>query len=154
MPQTGGNPEVWVKAGTDERISSPHLLPGGDGLMFSISKAGTRWDKADIVVLSRQSGQRKVVVQGGSGARYVDTGHIVYSIGTNLFAVPFDILQLKTTGDPVSIVQNVMRSAAFEAMVLQILDVSKGGTLVYAVGSSLIADGLRSCHRRRQDRQG
>jgi len=142
MPQTGGIPQVLVKAEPDERISSPHLLAGGDRLMFSSLKRGTRWDKADIIVMSRRSGQRNVVLQGGSGARYVDTGHIVYSIGTNLLAVPFGIRQLKVTGDPVSIVNNVMRSPAFEDGPAN-FDVSKNGTLMYASGNYAIGDMLR-----------
>ena len=81
--------------------------------MFSLNKAtGESWDKADIVTFSRKTKQRKVIIQGGSGARYVASGHILYMVGTTLYAVPFDLQNLKTTGDPVPVQDGVMRSTA------------------------------------------
>ena len=43
-------------------------------------------------------GPRKTVLNGGSAAIYVATGHLVYAVGTVLFAVPFDLGQLTVTG--------------------------------------------------------
>jgi serine/threonine-protein kinase len=136
VPETGGKPEVWVKAESTEKISSPQLLPGGDALIFSVAKssAADRWDKADIVVLNRKTNQRNVVIQGGSGARYVSTGHIVYAVGANLYAVPFDIGSLKTVG-PIPILENVGRSTTDYGPAN--FDVSANGTLIYVPRSSI-----------------
>jgi len=62
---------------------APQLLPGGDSLLFTMASGNStdRWDKAQIVVQSLKTGARKVVLEGGSNARYVPTGHIVYSLG-------------------------------------------------------------------------
>ena len=54
-----------------------------------------------IVVQSLQSGERKELF-AGDNARYISTGHIVYAVGNNLFAVPFDLKTLKVTGEPMS----------------------------------------------------
>ena len=47
------------------------------------------WDKAQVVVQSLKSRQRKILVEGGSDARYLPTGHLVYALGGSLFAVVF-----------------------------------------------------------------
>src|SRR5439155_15871651 len=141
VPQTGGKPEVWVKAESNEAISGAQLLPGGDELMFSANKSSVSdsWQKADIVVFSRKTGQRKVVIQGGTTARYLNSGYIVYSLGANLYAVPFDIQQLKTTAEPIPIVEKVMR--AISDYGLTNFDFSKNGTLIYVPSSSASAGG-------------
>src|SRR6185503_6171306 len=68
IPDSGGKTEVWIKAEGNESISGPQLLPGNDLVMFGVTKTGN-WDKADIVVQSRKSGKRTLLISGGSGAR-------------------------------------------------------------------------------------
>ena len=139
IPESGGKPEVWVKVNPDEAVSSPQLLPGGESMMFNIAKADATWDKADIVVFSRKSGQRKVLIPGGSSARYVPTGHIVYALGPNLYAIQFDLHSLTTTGGPVPVLENIMRSQlelAGAATNPTNFDFSKNGTLIYVPRSS------------------
>ena len=49
----GGAPEQLAKVDDDETVLGPQMLPGGDGLLFTIAKvapgAGTRWDQARVV---------------------------------------------------------------------------------------------------------
>ena len=52
---------------------------------------GTNWDDAQIVVYSLETGERKVLIDGGRDARYVPTGHVVYVLDGTLLAVPFDV---------------------------------------------------------------
>jgi serine/threonine-protein kinase len=88
------------------------MLPGGQAVLFTLA-TGTgpdRWDKAKIVVQSLTSGTRKVLVDGGSDARYLPTGHIVYAVGGTLFAVPFDLRRLEVTGVAVPVVEGVRRT--------------------------------------------
>src|SRR5207249_4054462 len=68
-----------------------------------------QWDNAQIVTQSLKTGERHVVVQGGSDARYVPTGHIVYALGSTLLAAPFDLRNFQLTGAAVPIVDNVAR---------------------------------------------
>src|SRR5262249_4554206 len=69
--------------------------------------AESDWDKAQIVVQTVGSTERRTIRMGGSDARYVPTGHLVYALGGVLFAVPFDLRRLDVTGGPVSVVEGV-----------------------------------------------
>ena len=50
---------------------------------------------------SLRTGERTLLVEGGSDARYIPTGHLVYALGSVLFAVPFDVDRLEVSGGPV-----------------------------------------------------
>jgi hypothetical protein len=58
-------------------------------------------------VLSLRTGERRLLLEGGTYARYVLSGHLVYARAGGLLAVPFDLKRLEVTGPPVSIVQGV-----------------------------------------------
>ena len=91
----GGAPEQLANVDDDEIVLGPQILPGGDGLLFTIAKvaqgAGTRWDQARVVVQSLRTGERKTVLEGGSDARFVSTGHLIYAVGGVVFAARFDL---------------------------------------------------------------
>ena len=108
----GGNPEVLLTADSLELLYGPEMLPDGDTVLFTnmrLDVAG-QWDQAEIVAQSLGSGERKILVRGGSDARYLPTGHLTYSVGNDLFAVPFDLGRLEVTGGPVPLIQGVQRS--------------------------------------------
>ena len=109
----GGTPELLISLGNDEYASDPQVLPGGQAVLFTLAKgtSSDRWDKAQVVVQSLKSGERKTLIEGGSDARYVPTGHLVYALGGTVFAVPFDLRRLQVTGGPVPIVEGVRRVA-------------------------------------------
>ena len=145
VPSGGGKPEVWVKTSEEEVVGSPQILPGGNAVLFSIAKireiaqSTNRWDGADIVVALRGSGERKVLVRGGSAARYIPTGHVVYAVGSDLFAVRFDLERLEINGNPVPIVGGVMRSTGVTPANLTDaanVGVSQNGSLVYILGDA------------------
>jgi hypothetical protein len=74
----GGKLVTIATVGPDESAQGQQLLPGGDVIIFTIATGvlETRWDKARIVAHSLRSGERKVLIEGGSDARYVPTGHL------------------------------------------------------------------------------
>ena len=77
----GGTPEVLVPVKDGEQAHGPQLLPGGEAVLFTLA-TGTaleRWDKATIVTQVLRTGERKTLVNGGSDARYLPTGHLVYA---------------------------------------------------------------------------
>jgi len=88
------------------------------------------WDKAQIVVQTLKSGARKVVLEGGGDARYLPTGHLVYVLSGVLFAVPFNVKRLETTGGPVGIVEGIARGGSGVAQ----LAFSSTGALIYIPG--------------------
>jgi len=107
---TGGTPELVIRASAGERIFGPHLLPDGDSVLVTVT-TGT-WDEGRIVVASLSTGERTVLVNGGSDARFVPTGHLIYALGDALLAVAFDPDRRTVAGRSVPIVQGLMRSGA------------------------------------------
>jgi serine/threonine-protein kinase len=135
VPAGGGKSETVIPAKKNEVLQTPQVLPGGDEVLFTV--AGTtgddRWDKAQIVVQSLKTGKRKPLGLTGSDARYVPTGHIVYAVGSNLFAVAFDAKKLHVTSGPVSIIQDVMGSRQVDraATAATFFSFSSNGHLAY-----------------------
>ena len=78
-------------------------------MLFSVGSIG-QWDAAQIVVQSLTTGERTVLVEGGSDARYLPTGHLVYALEDGLFAVAFDPDNLIVSGGAVPLVQGLMRA--------------------------------------------
>ena len=77
-------------------------------MLFTLGKAVDgfeRWDKAQIIVQDIKSGERTTIINGGSSARYVESGHLLYVNGGTVFAAPFDPVRLKVLGDAAPVVE-------------------------------------------------
>ena len=109
---SGGATETIVKVDNGEQAFGPQMLPDGRTILFTIAKTADgprRWDNATIVAQSLATGERKVVIHGGSDGRYLPTGHLVYAVGGVLFAVAFDAERLETQGQAWAVVEGVRR---------------------------------------------
>ena len=130
VAENGGTAENLVAGG--QLMQSPQLLPGGDALLFAVGQLGLNaWNRAQIVVQSLKTGQRRTLVDGGTDPRYVPTGHLVYARGGVLFAVPFDVRRLEVTGGPVPVVEGVRRASIAGAALFGFSDT---GSLAYVPG--------------------
>ena len=69
---------------------------------------------------------------GGTNGRYVATGHIVYSLEGNLFAVPFDAGAVEVAGGSVPVVESVQQAQSYGTSQYALSD---RGALVYMPGS-------------------
>jgi Tol biopolymer transport system component len=118
----GGTPELIFKGD----LFTPQLLPDGKSVLFTSGAPPFK-----IAVQSLQSGERKELFTGDT-ARYIPTGHILYLVGNNLMAVPFDFKTLKVTGEPVPVVEGVWRVATGYTPQYAVSD---SGTLVYIPGT-------------------
>jgi serine/threonine-protein kinase len=110
----GGNPERLAAVQEGEEAHGPQLLLDGAALLFSVAKVAdrtTRWDTAQVVVHTMTSGTRKTIVNGGTDARYLLTGHLVYATRGVVVAVPFDAVRQMIIGDPVPVIEGVRRPA-------------------------------------------
>ncbi len=127
----GGAPELLVRAGEDELLADPFMLPGGRTLLYGVASvatsAETRWDDARIMVLPT-GGTPKLIAQGGASARYVATGHLVFAVRNSLWAMPFDASRLEKTGDAVSVVDSLGRLRQTSAAAYSVSD---NGTLTF-----------------------
>ena len=86
-----------------------------------------------IAVCSLDSGQRKVLVEGGTHPRYSPSGHLVYARDGNLFAVRFDPDKLQVIGKPFTVLQGVLMSRTTG---VANFDVSTTGDLLYIPGKA------------------
>ena len=109
VPATGGTPELVIENQPGERLASPKMLPDGDTVLFSV-RQGATWDEARIVAQSLSSGERTTLIEGGSDARYVPSGHLTYALGNDLLGIEFDSDTLTVSGVPRPLVQGVQRS--------------------------------------------
>jgi len=130
VPGNGGATELVVEVTGDEFLSSPSLLPDGDSLLFVVTHS-TDWDTGQIVVQSLASGERRVLVNGGSAPRFVRTGHIVYAFEDRLLGIAFNPGTLSVAGGSVPLVQGVLRAALSPDANYGIAD---NGTLAYVSG--------------------
>jgi hypothetical protein len=106
----------------------PQVLPAGKGVMFTLtsSHAVTQTD-LDISVLSPGSSEPRILIHGGSHARYVPTGQIVYARDGALLSVGFDLSKLEVTGTPVTVMNGLEKNWSGSDY-----SVSDTGTLAYA----------------------
>ncbi len=106
----GGTPEQLVSVEPPAVAHQPQILPGGEAVLYTLAGGLGQWDTAQIVVEQVATGERTVLVEGGSDARYLPTGHLLYALGGTLLAVPFDVDRLEVAGGPVPLVEGVSRA--------------------------------------------
>ncbi|MDA2925063.1 hypothetical protein MYX65_10525, partial [Acidobacteria bacterium AH-259-L09] len=133
VPATGGTKQllISVDATKDESAHGPQILPGEKAMLFTLRSGGVSWDDAQILVESLQTGERKVLINGGRDARYVPTGHLLYAQAGTLLAVPFDLARLEVTGGPVPIIEDVSQATSTGAAQFSF---SGLGSLIYVPG--------------------
>jgi serine/threonine-protein kinase len=106
----------------------PEWLPGGRSVLFTIIPERGGLDAAKVAILDVATGATRTVIDGGYGARYVDSGHLVYGAAGALWATRFDLSRLETQGAPVE----VLRSVIIETVsAIPDFDISGPGTLAY-----------------------
>ena len=108
----------------------PEMLPGGRGVLFTITSLAGALDTAQVAVLDLQTGTHRVLVRGGSHAHYVSSGHLVYAAAGTLRAVPFDLDRLESRGMPVTVVPDVVTTIKGGVNAV----VAGNGTLAYMLG--------------------
>ena len=113
----------------------PQFLPGGKAVLFTIDTGGN-FDEARIAVLSLETGKTEVLFDGGTNARYLPTGHIVFCRAGALLAVPFDLERLERTGDPVTVIEGILMEPGGAAH----FTFSDDGSLAYVPGDMLVPD--------------
>jgi len=109
----------------------PQVLPGGKAVLFASGTHPSSYEDSDIVVYSMASGQRKTVQRGGSYARYLPSGYVVYIHEGALFAVPFDLKRLEVAGQPALILEGVVTAPTNGGAQFSF---SETGNLVYVEG--------------------
>ena len=113
VPASGGTPTLLTTPdpARDERDHLfPSMLPGGRGVLFTIS--GTGSPAHQIAVLDLRTGARRVLITG-SQPEYVapagreETGHLLYADQGALRVVPFDLATLQIRGASTALVNHL-----------------------------------------------
>jgi serine/threonine-protein kinase len=134
---SGGKPELLIEADANAFADAPQMLPDGDHVLFTLARtAADRWDRAQIVVQSLKTGERRTLVDAGSDGRFLKSGHLLYAIGGVVFAVRFNPATLQVQGAPIPIIEGARRgfgSASTQTGIAQ-YTVADTGTLAYIPG--------------------
>ncbi|MHB1048454.1 MAG: protein kinase domain-containing protein [Bacteroidota bacterium] len=113
----------------------PSFLPDGVHVLFTVGVLASPdyYENASIDIVNIETGERKNVLKGASTAKYISSGHLLFSRSGILYIVPFDADNLEVTGQPVPVVEGV-----YSAITTGITNyvVSDNGTLVYLPGST------------------
>ena len=118
---SGGEAEVLTTpdSGTGELDHLfPEFLPGGRAVLFTITN-NQGLGNSQIAVLDLESGNHRILIQGGSNPRYAASGHIVYGVGGTLRAVAFDLDSLETSGAAVPVLEGVATKETGAASVVR-----------------------------------
>lgn len=135
MPANGGATEVLVPREDGERFFSPQLLQDGRTVLFTRVNenpdrlGSTDFTNAEVAIQSIGAADRTTIWAGGSAARYLATGHLIYAQDSALFAIPLDVVTRAVSGGPVPLQQTLSRSAG-QVTDTAHLAVSATGTLV------------------------
>jgi len=138
VPEAGGKPEPLTTLDQSKGEIThrwPQVLSGGKAILFTAHNNNIGFDQAYIVVQVLKTGERKIVHQGGTYARYAPSGHLLYAHEGTIFAAPFDLGRLDVTGPSAPFLEPVLTNpfggyAQF--------DFSKTGTLIYLAGDTTL----------------
>ena len=135
VPETGGELRALTKLDPQRGEHAhlfPQVLPGAGRILFTLRKGRDFSDTAasSIAVLDPATGDRKIVVEGASFARY-GAGRLVFLRGGSVFSAPFDVSRLSVTGPPVALSESVTVNGD---QGFATFDISPGGTLTFLEG--------------------
>jgi hypothetical protein len=150
VPAAGGAPSpsrTIEIAGLSGFFNPNAELPGSSAVLLNSYSWGPQGYRQGVAVLDLDSNRAEQVVEPGSNALYSATGHLIFTRGPTLMAVPFDLAQARRLGDPVAVADGVRTQNAWHD---GWFGLGSNGTLVFASGGQV--------GRRRQvvtvDRQG
>jgi Tol biopolymer transport system component len=137
VSSAGGQPRPLWSANTTDATTrgrvpyDPELLPGGSAVLFT-SRSGEEdtIDDWSVDVVRVDTGERKVLIQGGHRPHYLATGHLVFLRAGKVMAVPFDVTRLELAGAPVPVIEGIQESSFNGGT----FSCSQTGSCVYVAG--------------------
>ncbi len=109
----------------------PHVLPGGAHVVFTVEIDGKTYSEARIELLTLASGERRTLIEGGTDARYVSSGHLLYWREGDVWRVPFDPVRGQVTGASTAVLRDVL---TVEPNGQSMYAVAGNGTVAYVTG--------------------
>jgi Tol biopolymer transport system component len=105
----------------------PKLLPGTKTILYTSVNNG---EDMRIAAFSPETGKTWDLFGPGCQAQYIKPGYLVYAWKGNLLAVPFNLNQMKVTGEPVVILKGVLSYNNYST----IFCISDNGSLAFIPG--------------------
>ncbi len=157
VPASGGRAAPLTSTGTAQRQQDhafPSFLPGGRGVLFTIT-AADQAANSQVAVLDLATGAWRTLVRGAHQAEYVEVprfrglatfarsvsaGYLLYVAGGALRAVRFDPVPMAVSGEPGALIEDVMSKTSGAANYA----VSRSGALLYVPGGASVQGALRS----------
>ncbi len=131
VPDVGGQATLVLADSAPVYLPTPLLR--GRGVLFTRCSGGCATEQ-NLWALDLRSGAANRVLTGAAIAHYVETGHLVYiRRDGGMFAAPFDLGLLETTGSPIP----VMDGVSVLNGIYPLAALSTSGTLVMRAGGSL-----------------
>jgi serine/threonine-protein kinase len=113
VPASGGAPVELTRLAANERTHRwPSFLPDGKAVLFMCQLNDGAYDDGTIEAARLETGERTVLIRGGTFPQYVASGHLVFTRRNTLFAVRFDPVRLSVSGDPQPVLTDVLSSGA------------------------------------------
>ncbi|MBZ5499970.1 MAG: protein kinase [Acidobacteriia bacterium] len=133
MPQTLFTPD---RKQNERGLLWPQRLPGDDLVLFT-SYAGNSASKNDarVVIGHLDDQSKRTVLAGGTYARYLPTGHLLYGYDGKLMAAPLDLANPKRAENAVPVLEGILMNTASGTPQFTVSDT---GDLVYIPGSTNI----------------
>ena len=132
LPASGGEARALTtvdRAAGEVSHRWPHALPNGAGVLFVIKSASNAsLDDARIAIADLETGKYRVLLEGGSSPRYLESGHLVFARAGHLYAVEFDLASKTVRGAPSPVLDGVATQPVNGAAWY---DVTRRGLLVY-----------------------
>src|ERR1700730_7514554 len=112
VSSAGGTPKFITQVDSTKGETAhrwPVFLQGAKAFLYVIEK-GSGLDDSQIVAQRLDTGQRQVVVQGGTYPQCVPAEYLVYVHRGRLLAVPFDADKLQVKGTAIGVGEQVRES--------------------------------------------
>ncbi len=131
----GGEPQQLTELAEGELSHRwPQFLPDGSAVLFTIAVSDDPGD-SQIAALRLDTGEKKILVRGGTFGRYAATGqtrgHLVYHRERAILAVEFDTVTLDVMGMPAVVQEGVLGSPPDTLTGVAQFTFSNTGTLAY-----------------------
>ena len=113
----------------------PEVLPNGKTVIFTVGTLDSpdSYERANIEAVILATGERRVVMQNASMARYAASGHLIFARGGSLYAIRFDIDTLTTRGNAEPVVPGVAGDVTTGTTHFAI---ANDGTIAYVPGGT------------------
>ena len=84
-----------------QNFTDPEILPDGKNVLFTINAGVPGPSDFDTALLSLETGEKRILLEGAQRPHYAATGHLVYTQPTTgaVMAVRFDLEKLQVTGE-------------------------------------------------------